>query len=419
MKYYEEDFLSYKLHMIKTNKFKTVNVKIVFSSFVKKEQITIKNFLADILTYSTKKYPTKKEYSVKLQDLYAMNVFSNCYRIGKLYNMEINASFLNEKYTEDNMFRESIDFLKEIVFNPNVSNNAFDINSFNVIKDITKTQIDSVKENTRKLSLIRMLENMGKDEVYSYHGFGYFEDLEKITPSNLYEYYKEVINKSKIDIYVLGDIDINETKKIINEAFKFSTIKMPKNDFITYHDSFRRKPKEVVEEAHISQSKLSIGCKIKDITEFERNYVLPLYSMILGGGSDSKLFREVREKNSLCYYVSSSANKLDNILFITSGINSENFEKATTLIKKSLVDMEKGKFDQNDIDKATVQYLAMLDEQQENPFQIISSYYSMEILNYDSIDKRKEKIQSVTYEDIKRVASKIHVDTVYLLKGAQ
>lgn len=419
MEYCIEKYLPYTLHMIKTNKFKTVSVKVVFSSAIKKEEITIKNFLADILTYSTKKYKTNKEMSIALQDLYAMNIFSNCYRIGKFYNMDISASFLNEKYTESGLFEESIKALSEVIFNPNVNNKEFDKNSFDIIKRMTFNQIQGINENTRKLSLIKMLEHMGKNEVYSYHSFGYLDDLNKINPSNLYEYYKKVINTSKVDIFILGDIDFNKTKNIIEENFKFNTVKMKKDEFITYHDKFRKTPKKIVEECNISQSKLSIGCKIGMLDDFDRNYVLPLYSIILGGGSDSKLFKEVREKNSLCYYISASANKLDSILFITSGISYNNFDKTVKLTKKAIKDMKKGIFTEEDLKKAKVQYITMLEELKENPFQIISSYYSMEILNYDSISKRKEKILSVTYEQIKQLADKVYIDTIYLLKGEE
>lgn len=417
MEYFVENFSSYKLHMIKTDKFKTVNVKVIFSSYVKKEEITKKNFLADMLTFSSKKYPNRKELSIALQDLYAMNVFSNCYRIGKLYNMDINASFLNEKYTEKGMFEESIKLISELIFDPNVSNNKFDNDSFNIITQMTKNQIDSIKENTRKLSLIKMLENMGKNEIYSYHGYGYLDDLFQINTENLYNYYLDIMKNNKIDIYVLGDIDINNTKKVISKYFEFNTVKIKRNQFSIEHSKYRKNIKKVIEEEKISQSKLSIGCKIEHLSEYESNYVLPIFSMILGGGTDSKMFREIREKNSLCYYISASANKLDNIMFITSGISSNNFEKVIKLVKKNFKDMIKGDFDEKDINNAKIQYITMLDELQENAFQIISTYYSIDTFNYDSIDVRKEKISEVTYEDIKDIGSKIHIDTIYLLKG--
>ena len=184
MEYRTEDFLSYKLHMIKRNKFKTMNVKIVFSRPIKKEEITIRNFLSDMLVYSTKEYDTNKKLSIKMQDLYAMNIFSSSYRLGNLYNTDINAIFLKEKYTEEGMFEKSLELLKEVIFNPNVKNKMFDNTSFNIVKDIVLSQIKSVRENLRKYSLIKMLETMGKNEVFSYRAFGYIDDLENITRDN-------------------------------------------------------------------------------------------------------------------------------------------------------------------------------------------------------------------------------------------
>ena len=419
MEYCVEDYLSYKLHMIKTNKFKTVNFKIIFSSKVIKEEITIKNFLSDILTHSCSKYKTRKALSIALEDLYAMNIFSNCYRIGKLYNMEIVSSFLNEKYTEDGMFEKSLDLISEIILNPNVSNGQFDSDAFNYVKELTATQINSIKEDTRKLSLINMLEHMDKDSEVSYHGFGYLCDMNKVTVSNLLDYYQSVIDNNIIDIYIISDIDFSKTKNIIYDKFKFKTLKKKKDDFIVIHKKIRKRPKKIVEEINVGQSKLSVGCKLDKLTKFERNYVLPIYSMILGGGSDSKLFKNVREHNSLCYYISASANKLDNILFITSGISASNFDKVLKLIKEAIRGINKGCFTSDEINKAKIQYITILEELQENPLQIISSYYSMELLDFDCLDKRKEQIQNVTYNDIKKLSNKIYMDTIYLLKGEE
>ena len=279
--------------------------------------------------------------------------------------------------------------------------------------------------------MINMLDNMG-DDVYSYHTFGYLDDLNSITPESIYEYYKEFIRTSNIDIYVLGNIDFegcraanlsvdyinfDETKRLVSNNFKFNTLKMKKCDPFIYHNKFRKIPKKVIDKMPLSQSKLSIGCKIDELSAYERNYVLPIYSMILGGGSNSKLFNKVREENSLCYYISASANKLDNVLFITSGINKENFDKVVTLIKEELKSMKLGKFDEDDMNDAKMQYIAMLEEFKDSPAQIISSYYSVLVIGNDPLDVRMEKIKKVTYDDVKEFGKHIHMDTIYLLEG--
>ena len=100
MEYRVEDNLSYKIHMIKTDKFKTVNIKIIFSKEIKKEEITLRNFLSDFLVYTNASYPTNKELCIRVQELYNLGLSSSCYRIGRFYNTDINVNFLNEKYEE-------------------------------------------------------------------------------------------------------------------------------------------------------------------------------------------------------------------------------------------------------------------------------------------------------------------------------
>jgi len=417
MQYKKIELGSYNLHMIKTDRFKTVNVQIILSDKIKKEDITKRNFLSDMLTYSSSKYPTKKDISVASQDLYAANVYSTSYRLGNYYNTDINLYFLNEKYSEEGMTEKSMEFLSEIIFNPNVDDNKFDSNSFNVIKNNMRIQIESVKEDTRKYSMIKMLENMGKDEPYSYHGFGYIEDLEKITEENLYEYYKEFIRSSSVEIFVIGNIDFVMMEKIIREKFKFNVYKKKKNNPMIIHEKVRSRAKTVIDEDDINQSKLTIGCKLTGLTEFEKNYVLTLYNIILGGGSESLLFQNVREKNSLCYYINSSSNKVDNLLMISSGIAKKNFKKTLSLVKKEMNNIAKGNFDDELIEQAKIRYQSVIDEVYDYPNQLISAYYASEILGVDFPDVRKKKIMEVTKDDIVKMSKKVKMDTIYLLGG--
>ncbi len=417
MQYKKIELGSYNVHLIKTDKFKTVNVQIIFSDEVKKEEITIRNFLAEMLTYSSNKYPTKKDLATASQDLYAVNVYSTCYRLGNFYNTDINLYFLNEKYTESGMMEQSLNFLKEIIFNPNVHNNQFDSTSFQIIKNNMRMQIESIKEDTRKYSMIKMLENMDSKSPYSYHGFGYLEDLEKIDEKNLYEYYKKFISSSNIEFFVIGDIDFDKVGELIKNNFPFNTLKKKKKDPTIVHKHIKKRAKTIIEEDDINQAKLTIGCKIHDLKEFERNYVLTLYNIILGGGSESLLFQNVREKHSLCYYISSSANKVDNLMIISSGIAKNNLKKTLTLIKKEMKNISDGNFDDDLIERAKTRYISILDEMYDYPNQIISAYYASIILNADFPEVRKEKIMQVTKEDIIKISNKIRIDTIYLLGG--
>ena len=417
MKYTCIDLKYAKLHIAKTQKFRTINVKVLLQDEIKKEDITKRNLLTDYLTLTTKKYKTKKELALKIQELYSLFVSSYNSRIGNYLVTRFDMSLLNPKYTEEGMLEESFELLHEIIFNPNGEDNSFDTKLFNIVKKDLKTEIETFKENPKMYSIAKMFENMNKDMPYAYQGFGYLKDLEEITPCNLYTYYKELLNKSLIDIYVIGDVSIEEITKLVKEKLNFKTFKKEKKDIYIYHDKVRKRAKEVIEEANFNQSKLAIGCKLLNLTDFERKYVINLYSMILGGGFNSKFMQVIREKESLAYYITSSVNKADNILLIQSGISYENYKKVLTNIKNIMKNMQKGDVNDLELTNVKTEYLSILEESYDNIDNIIENYIAKNLLNLDDYETKKEMIMKVTKEDIINVSKKVFLDTIYLLKG--
>ena len=405
-----------KLHLIKTKKFRSINIKILLKDEIKKENITKRNFLTDYLVMTSKKYKTRKALSLKIQELYSLYVSSYNTRIGSYLVTRFNMSLLNPKYTEESMLEESISLLHEVIFNPNVKNNKFDSNIFKVIKNDLETEIETIKENPRTYANIKMLESMG-DMPYSYHGYGYKEDLEKINEKNLYEYYKEFLNKSNVDIYVIGDFDENQIIDLVKEKLNFKTLKKEKQDIYITHKKISKKSKTIIEESNFNQSKLSIGCKINNLNDFERKYVINLYNMILGGGFNSKFMQEIREKKSLAYYINSSVNKADNLLIIQSGISYQNFSKVVSSVKNIMKRITKGEVSESELENVKVEYLSILEESYDNQDNIVENYIALDLLDLDDYETRKEMVKKVRVEDIINVSRKVYMDTIYLLTG--
>ena len=417
MKYKKINFESFNLHMIKTRRFKVTTIELIFCNEIKKENITRTNFLASSMCYTTKKYNTKIDFAKKLEDLYSAKVFPSCYRLGKAYNVDINMSILNDKYSEKGLLKKGLDFLHEIVFNPNINKNSYDEKTFNVVKNDEKSQIERAKEDPKRYSIVKLLENVNKDEKYSYNCDGYIEDLEKITRFNLCDFYKEFINNSIIDLFIVGDFDFDEIEEYVKEQFNFKGSRYLSFDPIIESKKHNKEIKEIYEKDNTNQAKLSIACTLENLTEYERFYVLNLYNIILGGSADSKFFKNIREKYSLCYYLSCFGNKLDNLLLITSGITKDNYNKIMILIKKEMDDMRKGKFTSEDLEKAKKYYLTILEEVDDKPNQIIATYYGMDKINADSVEVKKQKTLKITKEEIMALAEKIHLDTSFLLGG--
>ena len=414
MKTKEIDLKYAKLHLIKTKDFRSINIKVLLKDEIRKEDITKRNFLAEYLILTTKKYKTRQELSLKIQELYSLFLSAYNTRIGNYLITKFNLSMLDPKYTESCMLNDSLDLLSEVIFNPNQKNGKFDSNSFNIVKRGILNEIKTLKENPKDYANIKMFENMDKDAPYSYNGYGYLEDLEKIDEKNLYEYYKDFIKTASVDIYVIGNFDEKEMIKIIKEKLNFKTLKKEKIDI--YVKNSINKEKTIIEKDKFNQSKLAIGCKLKDLTDFERKYVINMYNMILGGGFNSKFMQEIREKNSLAYYINSSILKADNILLIQSGISANNFKKVVSSIKKIMKEMERGNIKESELENSKTEYLSLLDEINDSIDSILENKIATSLLNLDEFSVRKEKMKEVTIKDISNLAKKVHIDTIYLLE---
>ena len=417
MKYTKYQNGAYNIHLINTDKFKTICLRINFKRKAKKEEVTKRNLLTRVLLESNETYKTSRLIEIETEKLYGLMLRSSASISGNYSVMCFESSFLNEEYTSDGAFDKSLEFILSFIFNPNMEDNGFSESSFNLCKESLKTEIESLKENPGRYGMRRMLEEMDDSAPYSINADGYIEDLESITREDLYNYYKEIIKSDLIDIFVIGEFDEQKVKGIINNRFKINTLKKPTDTHYVVHGKVNKKSKTKVENMPLEQSKLYIGCKIYGLTPFEQKYVMNIYSFILGGSPNSRLFMNLREKNSLCYSVNSTYQPVFNLLTIRAGIDASSFKKSITLIKEEMKNIEQGMFDETEIEAGIITYKNTFKEVEDSEFSILNSYTSCEYLDYDPIDVRVKEIEKVTKDDVTKVAKKIYIDTIFLLEG--
>lgn len=417
MKYTKIKEENYNLHVIETKKFKTIMVKVNFKRHLKREEISMRNMLVNVMFESTAKYPSKRLMEIQTEELYELGYRGSNYASGVYTVMSFDCVFLNPKYTEEDMLQKSCEFFKEIIFNPNIDNGGFSEASFDIGYRILKEHIAALKENADVYSQIRLFEEIEPEGLISYRSCGYAEDLAIIDRKTLYEYYLDVLKNDVVDIFVVGDIKPAEMAEYLQKLFPLKKRNMlSENHF--YNSQFHREAVNLSTEiSEFSQSKLYLGYKISETTDFELRYVLNVLNYILGGNPDSKLFKNVREKNSLCYTVSSNTQPLVSILLIRAGIDADQYDRACALILEQIEDIKNGKFEEEDIQKAIITYKNSLSELEDNSESIISLYSGIEYLNSDDIKDRIKKIETVRREDVIALAHKLSLDTIFFLEG--
>jgi len=417
MNYTRHELGAYNLHLINTDKFKTVKVEISFKKPIQKEDSTYRNLLCELMTLTTKKYKTKRQLAIKKQELYSSFIGATNHRYGNYINTIFSLNVLNDKYTEEGNFNNALMFFKDIIFDVDVEGNGFNEKNFEREKNNYKLDLDGIKEDSDSYSMIRMYEVMEKDGPSSYRLMGYPEILEDITKEDLYHHYKDMLKTSLVDVFVIGDFDNEEMLEKIRSFMSLNVFKKKRVNYVLEEKELRKRRLFGAEQADNLQSKLAYGFRFQKLSTYERNYPLTLLNIIFGGGVESKLFREVREKHSLCYYINSVCNKFDNIIMVRAGIDKANLKQTVDLVDKELTKLKKGKISDEDIAKAKEFYLTVLDAIEENPSQILSDYLMMEILETDSIVEKRKKIMEVSKNDIVKVAKKIKGDTVFCLEG--
>ena len=226
-----------------------------------------------------------------------------------------------------------------------------------------------------------------------------------------------MINNDFIDIFVVGDFDSIEIKELIKKYFKARTYHKIKTNIIVEELPIVKKITEQSEEDKVNQTQFTILCGINNLSEFERKYVIKVYSELLGGSSNSILFDTVREKNSYAYYVNADVKSYDNILLIYSGIEPGNKNEVFKLIKKCLNDIEKGNFTEDMLKNAKETLIGGIKASLDSPSGIINNYFAKILVGTDDFEERIENFKKVAKEDIINVSKKINIYSTYTLEG--
>ena len=415
MEYKIVDCNSYKIHTIKTDKFKNCSIEIIYKNKLVKEEITANNMVVDMLMHTSKKYPTRREVAIALENLYSASLRGVSTKLGNSFFVSFVMDFLNPKYCEKGYLEDIIEFQFDMIQNPNITNGKFDSRSFNIIKNRLKADIESVTENSTRYALRTSLRHMDSKSPSSYSMLGTIEELDGITTTNLIDTYHNIINNYDCDIYVIGNLDMDYVVKLIKDNFNNRTIK--NNDVNLYVDNkVKRKITDITENANYEQDTFVMIHNAKDFTKRERDYVIHLFNIIFGsGGLTSKLYQYVREENSLCYSINTVYQKYDQLLMIYSGLDGKNKELCMKLVDKALNEMINGDFSDEEIDNAKKTIISSIRMSEDTLGGIVNNYFFNNIDQVDLYDERVKQFNTVTREEIMDVAKKIKLNTVYLL----
>lgn len=410
------------IYKINSEKFKSIYFSINFTMPVNKRQISENALLSAVLGKSNKKFKTQKEIQMYLYSLYGANFDIGIEKFGDLYNIEFRGECINKKYLPNNtdVVNEVLEFLYDAIYNPNVLNGAFDEEVVEREKDFILNKIREVKDDKLRYGIRKMEELMCKDEPFSTYVYGDEDDIYKITSSDLYKRYNEVISNSCITFIISGNLlGYEDIEEKVNNIFNNKLVSKLNYKELIYNQKLNHNQEVVEESQQTTQSVLSYGLRINNPNSNDF-YKLSVYNALLGGTPSSKLFQNFREKESLAYTVRSRYYRFKDIIIIYAGIQKENYEKAKLVLENEINKIKDGEISDEEFEASKKSIISDLKEWNDSKIALskmfISNLFSLKN-DLLTLEQMVDKFEKVTKQDIIDIASKITIEKIYFLGG--
>lgn len=409
---YEEIADSVQVLNLTDPKFKTFRVSLNLVVPLKRETAAMNAILPHMVGRVTREYPEYSAMSRHLAELYGASLSSSVSQIGDNQVLTLSVSGISGKYTfaGEDMERELVSLLCSAVFHPLMEEGKFPAESFLQEQRQLLETIDADYNDKKTYAKDRCTQELFRGEPAGVSRYGTAEEVKAIDPAALPERWQQILREASFKIYILGACDFASIRERIQKEFTF-----PRLPLRLYNGKTGAKEvKEVSETMKVAQSKLVLGFKAPEVPGME----LRVMSVLFGGSPSAKLFLNVREKMSLCYYCSARAGVAKGTVLVESGVETDKLGPAREAILEQLEEIRKGEFTE---DELTFAKLSMI-----NGFRSVAdSLYSLENYYLNQMFEERirtpqeqiEAIEEVTREQVVRAAEGTALDTVFTLRG--
>ncbi|ADH99310.1 EF-P 5-aminopentanol modification-associated protein YfmF [Salisediminibacterium selenitireducens] len=410
-----------KVHFMPTKTYKTNTFILQARAPLKATDASKRALLAEVLQDGTVSKPDRIAFRSALEELYGTATAVDVYKKGEHHIISFRLDVPNEKFLKDAppLTESAVSLFSEMIFAPKREAND-DLNHAAVDEEkrALKQKIASIYDDKMRYANKRLIEEMCATEDFSTHVYGSLESVEETDVSSLTAYYDQWLENDQLDLYVSGDMTFDEVKGLCDLFFNSERIQGEQVPAIPKNSGVPNTVREITEEQDIQQGKLHIGFRTGITYGDDDYFALLMMNGILGGFSHSKLFINVREKESLAYYAASQLENIKGLMIVVAGIQSDMVEKTKTIIFEQLESIRAGEISEEEMAQTRSvlknRWLETLDSQRGR----IELAYNNEFTDSPkALDTWFTELDHVSKADIIRVAEKIKLDTVYFLKG--
>jgi len=411
-----------KLHFMATPKFKTISIGLFIHQELKSELAALSALLPSVLEKGCRLYPDYLTLQRKLENLFGADLTTDIIKSGERHTLAFTLETAHDRYlgANGNLLNEGLSILSAVVTDPLLEKGAFSDKYVKQEKNQLVKDIKALLNDKATYATERCLSEMCAGERFGVFRLGKIEDYDKISSAGLYDYYRQLLARNPIDIYVVGDLDEQTVHDAVAGNFSFTRAEkeavLPETELNEVRDELL----SLEEQMAVHQAKLVLGYRTATGFKDDLHCALLVYSGILGGFPHSKLFMKVREEAGLAYYIHSRLERHKGLMFISAGINHDDDEQARSIIELQLSDMTEGKISDAELENTKRGLINQLLSRQDSPGRLISFHLDGKIGGYNySFEQLIKGIEAVGIKEIRAVAERIKLDTTFLLRPVE
>lgn len=400
---------------ITDKRYKKNLISVAFSTQLSEDTATENVIVPVLLTKCNSKLPTYKAFNNKMSRLYASGIGGTAGRQYDLQTISFGAYYLDDIYalSGEKMTGIMTDILIDCLTSPVTENGVFSEKFVELEKKTVIDNIETAINDKRSYAIERAMKTICKGEPASVCSYGTVEKAKLITPNSAYKAYRRMLETMPCEIICTGCSDFEGVAEKFAAAFEKAGRHDIENTTIAL-SPVKTQTEEVTERLTVNQSKLVLGFK----SHSDDDAALVLLQKIFGGTTSSKLFRNVREKMSLCYYCSAARNDLKGIMLVNSGVENENIEKTKEAVIDQLEEIKNGNFTNEDINFAEMAIKNDFKSVADSAGNVSNWYF--DCIRKNDIVTPEEKLGrylGVSKERIIAAAKSMVLDSVYVLTG--
>lgn len=409
------------LHVCPTRRFKTVTLKAFVESHLGADT-TATALLPYVLRRGCRRTPTQRRIVVFLESLYGASLSVDVLKLGERQLPQFRLDVIADAYARGRQapLRQAVEFLGRLLFHPVVEQGGFRASVVESEKVHLRDYIEGLVNDPMEYANERMIERMCEGEAYARYEYGRLDEIDAVDPKSLLAHHRRLTERNPIHVFAVGDFDPDAVERMVGRAFRGSR-RAPVELPATVVRLPERAPRRFVERLpDLEQGKLVMGWRTGLTLVDEGMSALAMLNGLFGAFAHSRLFRRLREKEGLAYYVETSLDKSKGILFLRAGVALDGLEKAREVLEQELASLGKGEIGEEELSMTRQSLKARIRAMADSPARMITAHLEG-ILNGRPVppEEREASVERVTAEQVAEAARGVRLDTEYFLAAGE